>query len=165
MEVLDVFRGPFTDGRVFFPDFTMLIMLPKTLFINQSCDIIVSKKDWFSCFQNHFFSIAVLKSYLTSYSQYCLAASTATTSLCAAASTPEHFYQVQISKCDLKKKKKTFSGAGTRMHFEKAPRPTSFPSRAETQASEASHMAVRSWPPSRASTSRPPAKAISCLVR
>lgn len=42
---------------------------------------------------------------------------------------------------------------------------TSFPSRADTQASEASQMAVRSWPPSRASTTRPPASPISCFVR
>lgn len=42
---------------------------------------------------------------------------------------------------------------------------TSFPSRADTQASEASQMAVRSWPPSRASTTRPPARPISCFVR
>lgn len=42
---------------------------------------------------------------------------------------------------------------------------TSFPSRAETHASEASQMAVRSWPPSRASTRRPPAKPISCFVK
>ncbi|EAW51635.1 hCG1991693 [Homo sapiens] len=38
-------------------------------------------------------------------------------------------------------------------------------SRAETQASEASQMAVKSWPPSRASTTRPPARVISCLVK
>lgn len=42
---------------------------------------------------------------------------------------------------------------------------TSFPSKAETHASEASQMAVRSWPPSRASTTRPPARPISCFVR
>lgn len=43
--------------------------------------------------------------------------------------------------------------------------PTSLPSKAETHASEASQMAVRSWPPSRARTIRPPAKPISCFVR
>lgn len=42
---------------------------------------------------------------------------------------------------------------------------TSFPSKAETHASEASQMAVRSWPPSRARTTRPPARPISCFVR
>lgn len=42
---------------------------------------------------------------------------------------------------------------------------TSFPSKAETHASEASQMAVRSWPPSRARTMRPPARPISCFVR
>lgn len=42
---------------------------------------------------------------------------------------------------------------------------TSFPSKAETHASDASQMAVRSWPPSRASTTRPPASPISCLVK
>lgn len=42
---------------------------------------------------------------------------------------------------------------------------TSTLSRAETQASEASQMAVKSWPPSRASTTRPPASVISCLVK
>ena len=42
---------------------------------------------------------------------------------------------------------------------------TSTLSRAETQASDASQMAVKSWPPSRASTTRPPASVISCLVK
>lgn len=42
---------------------------------------------------------------------------------------------------------------------------TSWPSSAAKQASEASQMAVRSWPPSRAKTNRPPARDISCLVR
>lgn len=42
---------------------------------------------------------------------------------------------------------------------------TSFPSKAETHASDASQMAVRSWPPSRARTIRPPANPISCFVR
>lgn len=43
--------------------------------------------------------------------------------------------------------------------------PTSSPSKAETHASEASQMAVRSWPPSRARMIRPLAKPISCFVR
>lgn len=42
---------------------------------------------------------------------------------------------------------------------------TSIPSKALTQASEASQMALRSCPPSRARTTRPPASDISCLVR
>lgn len=59
------------------------------------------------------------------------------------------------------------SGPGLLAHM---PQPllaplTSTLSRAETQASEASQMAVKSWPPSRASTTRPPASVISCLVK
>ncbi len=42
---------------------------------------------------------------------------------------------------------------------------TSMPSRALTQASEASQMALRSCPPSRARTTRPPASDISWRVR
>lgn len=41
---------------------------------------------------------------------------------------------------------------------------TSLPSKADTQASDASQMAVRSWPPSSARTMAPPARLISCLV-
>lgn len=41
---------------------------------------------------------------------------------------------------------------------------TKSPSRAETQASDASQMAVRSWPPSSAITTRPPARAMSISV-
>lgn len=41
---------------------------------------------------------------------------------------------------------------------------TLLPRRAATQASEASQMAVRSWPPSKANTTAPPAKLISCCV-
>lgn len=42
---------------------------------------------------------------------------------------------------------------------------TSIPNKALTQASEASQMAFRSCPPSRARTTRPPASDISCRVR
>ncbi len=42
---------------------------------------------------------------------------------------------------------------------------TSSPSNAATQDSDASQMAVRSWPPSSAKTTRPPANFINCLVR
>lgn len=42
---------------------------------------------------------------------------------------------------------------------------TSIPSKALTQASEASQMASRSCPPSRARTTRPPASDISCRVK
>lgn len=41
---------------------------------------------------------------------------------------------------------------------------TKSPSRAETQASDASQMAVRSWPPSSAITTRPPARPMSSCV-
>ena len=42
---------------------------------------------------------------------------------------------------------------------------TSFPRRAFTQASDASQMAVRSCPPSRAKTTRPLANVINCFVK